>query len=80
MSEHPTIVFLYSPRYVPQQIIDMATAQVPTGFRLELLEQGRAGRAASRKQSPRPTFCSAIRATRPARRLPPPAGSNSSRS
>ena len=39
MSEHPTIVFLYSPRYVPQQIIDMATAQVPAGFRLELLEQ-----------------------------------------
>ncbi len=39
MSEHYTIVFLYSPRYVPQQIIDMATARVPANFSLELLEQ-----------------------------------------
>lgn len=39
MSDKPTIVFLYSPRYVPQQIIDMAIAQVPPGFQLDLLEQ-----------------------------------------
>ena len=39
MSEPKTIVFLYSSRYVPEQIIDMAKAQVPSGFSLELLEQ-----------------------------------------
>ena len=39
MSDSQTIVFLYSSRYVPDQIIDMAKAQVPAGFSLELLEQ-----------------------------------------
>ena len=39
MSEPHTIVFLYSRRSVPQQILDMAAAQTPSGFRLELLEQ-----------------------------------------
>lgn len=39
MSDSKKIVFLYSSRYVPEQIIDMAKAQVPAGFHLELLEQ-----------------------------------------
>lgn len=39
MSEPYTIVFLYSRRYVPQQILAMASAEVPAGFRLDLLKQ-----------------------------------------
>ena len=39
MAKHPTIVFLYSQRFVPAQIIQMAQEQVPAGFTFELLEQ-----------------------------------------
>jgi phosphoglycerate dehydrogenase-like enzyme len=36
------IVFLYSKRAVPQEIIDLAYQKLPPGFTLELLEQGTA--------------------------------------
>ena len=39
MKEHKHIVFLYSQRFVPPQIIQMAQEQVPPGFTLDLLEQ-----------------------------------------
>lgn len=39
MAQQPTIVFLYSQRFVPAQIIQMAQEQVPAGFTFELLEQ-----------------------------------------
>ncbi len=39
MAKQPTIVFLYSQRFVPAQIIQMAQEQVPSGFTFELLEQ-----------------------------------------
>ncbi len=39
MAQQPTIVFLYSQRFVPAQIIQMAQEQVPAGFTFKLLEQ-----------------------------------------
>ncbi len=39
MNEQKHIIFLYSPRFVPPQIIQMAQEQVPQGFTLDLLEQ-----------------------------------------
>ena len=43
MGKQPTIVFLYSQRFVPAQIIQMAQEQVPSGFTFELLEQDSPG-------------------------------------
>lgn len=39
MSELKHIIFLYSQRLVPPQIIQMAQEQVPAGFALHLLDQ-----------------------------------------
>jgi phosphoglycerate dehydrogenase-like enzyme len=42
MSDTNHIVFLYSKRAVPQEIIDLAYKKLPAGFTLTLLEQGTA--------------------------------------
>ena len=39
MNEQKHIVFLYSQRFIPPQIIQMAQEQVPLGFTLDLLDQ-----------------------------------------
>ena len=51
MAKQPTIVFLYSQRFVPAQIIQMAQEQVPSGFTFELLEQDSPGKTRLEKIS-----------------------------
>jgi phosphoglycerate dehydrogenase-like enzyme len=48
MAEQKTIVFLYSQRLVPQEIMQMARGMLPPEFTLEWLEQGEA--AATRQE------------------------------